>query len=64
MPTLTFDRPVPELTEEEDAQTMAAIEAGVAQLDAGRGIPVEEVRETLATTLKIGDPVIMCCPQT
>jgi hypothetical protein len=41
---LTFDYPVPELTEEEDAQTLAAIEQGVAQLTAGQGIPLEEVR--------------------
>jgi hypothetical protein len=41
---LTFDYPVPELTEEEDAQTLAAIEQGVAQPTAGQGIPLEEVR--------------------
>ena len=48
MPALTFDHPVPELTEEEDAQTLAAIEAGIVQLNAGEGIPLEEVRKELA----------------
>jgi len=48
MAALMFDRPVPELTEEEDAQTLAAIEIGIAQLDAGLGLPLEEVRKELA----------------
>jgi predicted transcriptional regulator len=48
MASLIFDRRVPELTEEEDAQTLAAIETGLAQLDAGLGIPLEELREELA----------------
>jgi hypothetical protein len=48
MPTLTFDHPVPELTAEEDSQTVAAIVVGIAQLDAGEGIPLEEVRKELA----------------
>jgi predicted transcriptional regulator len=47
MPELKFDHPVPELTEEEDAQTSAAIENGIAQLDAGQGIPIEELRKEL-----------------
>jgi len=45
---LTFDHPVPEMTEEETDQTLAAIDAGIAQLDAGQGIPLEEVRRELA----------------
>jgi predicted transcriptional regulator len=48
MPELKFDRPVPELTDEADAQTLAAIAEGIAQLDAGQGIPIEEVRGELA----------------
>jgi hypothetical protein len=44
----TFDHPVPELIEEADAQTLAAIEDGIAQLDAGHGIPLEEIRKELA----------------
>jgi len=48
MAALTFDHPVPELTEDEDAQTLAAIGEGIAQLDAGLGIPLEEVRRELA----------------
>jgi predicted transcriptional regulator len=45
MPELKFDEPVPELTEQEDEQTIAAIAEGVEQLDAGRGIPLEELRK-------------------
>jgi predicted transcriptional regulator len=48
MPAPTFDHPVPDLTDAEDAQTLAAIETGIAQLDAGLGIPLEEVRNELA----------------
>jgi hypothetical protein len=33
---LKFDQPVPELTEQEDAETLAAIAEGIEQLDAGR----------------------------
>lgn len=40
-----FDRPAPALTDAEDAETLAAIEEGIAQLDAGRGIPLEELRQ-------------------
>ncbi len=43
-----FDHPVPELTAEEDASTLAAIEEGIAQLDAEQGILIEEVRKELA----------------
>ena len=49
MHTLTFDHPVPELTEEEDIETLAAIAKGVEQLNAGQGIPLEEVRKELAS---------------
>jgi len=48
MPTLTFDRPVPELTEEEDLRTLSAIEEGIAQLNAGERIPLEDLRQELA----------------
>ena len=44
MPALKFDQPVPELTEHEDAKTLAAIAEGIAQLDAGQGIPLEQLR--------------------
>jgi predicted transcriptional regulator len=47
MPELMFDHPVPELTDEEDPQTLAAIDEGIAQLDDGRGIPLDEVRREL-----------------
>jgi hypothetical protein len=43
-----FDHPVPGLTAEEDAPTLLAIEKGLSQLDAGQGIPVEELRAELA----------------
>jgi hypothetical protein len=45
--SLTFDQPAPELTEQEDSQTLAAIQNGVSQLDAGQGIPLEELRKEL-----------------
>jgi predicted transcriptional regulator len=45
MPELKFDQPVPELMEEEDAETLAAIAEGVEQLEAGHGIPLEELRK-------------------
>jgi hypothetical protein len=48
MPELKFDHPVPELTEEEDEQTLGAIENGIAQLEAGQGIAIEELRRELA----------------
>jgi hypothetical protein len=37
MPQLNFDHPVAELTEQEDSQTLLAIEVGIAQLEAGQG---------------------------
>jgi len=48
MPALTFDRPVPKLTKEEDPRTLSAIEAGIAQLNAGEGIPLEDLQHELA----------------
>lgn len=48
MTALKFDHPVPELTAEEDPSTLKAIEQGTDQLDAGRGIPLEELRAELA----------------
>jgi hypothetical protein len=45
---INFDRPVPELTELEDAETIAALEEGLRQLKAGQGIPIEQLREELA----------------
>ncbi|HEY1949023.1 MAG TPA: hypothetical protein VGG97_18595 [Bryobacteraceae bacterium] len=48
MPQLKFDHPVPELTEEEDAETLATIEEGIQQLNAGQGIPIEELRKEFA----------------
>jgi hypothetical protein len=47
MTELRFDRPVPELTAEKDAATLVAIEQGLAQLDAGQGISLEEIRAEL-----------------
>jgi hypothetical protein len=45
---LSIDHPVPELIDSEDAATLRAIDDGVAQLDAGRGIPLEELRQAVA----------------
>jgi hypothetical protein len=47
MPQLKFDRPEPELTEQEDAETLAAIEEGIREIDAGQGISIEELRQEL-----------------
>jgi hypothetical protein len=48
MTELSFDHPVPELIEVEDADTLLAIERGLAQLDAGQGIALAELRAELA----------------
>lgn len=48
MTELRFDRPVPELTGEDDAATLVATEQGLAQLDAGQGISLEKLRAELA----------------
>jgi hypothetical protein len=48
MPEFLSDQPVLDLTEEADAQTLVAIDDGIAQLEAGRGIPLEEMRKELA----------------
>lgn len=44
MTELLFDHPVPEMLEEADARTLAAIDEGIAQLNAGQGIPLSELR--------------------
>ena len=44
----SIDHPVPELIAAEDVSTLRAIDAGIAQLDGGQGIPLEELREELA----------------
>jgi predicted transcriptional regulator len=44
MPELKFDHPVPELTDEEDEETLAAIERGREDIKAGRVFSLEEVR--------------------
>jgi hypothetical protein len=45
MAELNFDRPVPALTDEEDLETLAAIDEATAQIEAGEGIPLEELRK-------------------
>ena len=45
MAELKFDRPVPALTEEEDLETLAAIDQAITQLKDGEGIPLEELRK-------------------
>ena len=45
---LSIDHPVPELIAAEDASTIRAIDEGIAQLDGGQGIPLEELRQELA----------------
>jgi len=39
-----FDHPVPELTEQEDAETLAAIDRGVEDVGAGRVVSLEDAR--------------------
>jgi hypothetical protein len=45
---LSIDHPVPELIAAEDASTLRAIDEGIAQLDGGQGIALEELRQELA----------------
>ena len=45
---LSIDHPVPELIAAEDTSTLRAIDEGIAQLDGGQGIPLEELRQELA----------------
>jgi predicted transcriptional regulator len=39
-----FDHPVPELTEQEDAETLAAIDRGIGDARAGRVVSLEDAR--------------------
>ena len=43
---IDFDDPAP-ITEEEDEETLAAIDEGIRDAEAGRVIPIEEVRKLL-----------------
>jgi predicted transcriptional regulator len=43
---LDFDDPVP-IPDEEDAETLAAIDEGIRDAEAGRTVPIEEVRKRL-----------------
>jgi predicted transcriptional regulator len=43
---LDLNQPVP-MTDEEDEETLAAIDRGIADADAGRLVPIEEVRKRL-----------------
>ena len=44
MAAAEFDHPVPELTEQEDAETLAAIDRGMEDARAGRVVSLEEAR--------------------
>jgi predicted transcriptional regulator len=46
-PDLDLTKPVP-MTDEEDEETLAAIDRGIQSADEGRLVPIEEVRERLA----------------
>jgi hypothetical protein len=48
---LSIDHPVPELIAAEDPSTLRAIDEGIAQLDNGHGIPLEELRQELARAM-------------
>lgn len=41
-----LERPIP-VVEEEDKETLSAIDEGIRDADAGRTIPIEKVRERL-----------------
>ena len=43
---LDFDDPAP-LLDEEDEETLAAIDEGIRDAEAGRTVPIEEVRKLL-----------------
>ena len=43
---LDFDNPPP-LVDEEDEETLAAIDEGIRDAEAGRTVPIEEVRKLL-----------------
>ena len=45
---LDFDDPAP-IDEEEDEETLAAIDEGMRDAEAGRTVPIEEVRRLLPT---------------
>jgi predicted transcriptional regulator len=47
MSDLDLTKPVP-MTEEEDEETLAAIDRGIQSADEGRLVPIEEVRKRLA----------------
>jgi predicted transcriptional regulator len=47
MRELDWNQPVP-MTEEEDEETLAAIDRGVQSADEGHLVPIEEVRKRLA----------------
>jgi predicted transcriptional regulator len=45
---IDFDNPAP-IDEEEDEETLAAIDEGISDAKAGRIVPMEEVRKLLPT---------------
>jgi predicted transcriptional regulator len=44
---LDLDDPVPSLDDDEDEETLAAIDEGIRDAEAGRTLPIEEVRKLL-----------------
>ena len=55
---IDFDNPAP-LDEEEDEETLAAINEGIRDAEAGRTVPIEEVRRLLrAACLNRSFPVL------
>ena len=45
---LDLDDPVPILDDDEDEETLAAIDEGIRDGEAGRTVPIEEVRKLLS----------------
>jgi predicted transcriptional regulator len=44
---LDLDNPAPILEDDEDEETLAAIEEGIRDAEAGRTLPIEDIRQLL-----------------
>ena len=47
MNKLDLDNPAPILEDDEDEETLAAIEEGIRDAEAGRTLPIEDIRKLL-----------------
>jgi predicted transcriptional regulator len=46
-----FEKSAPDLEQDEDAATLAAIDEGIRDAEVGRTVPAEKVREILASLI-------------